>query len=129
MKTKIEFKGNVITISSRHIGTDIPACGGGYKKHHFKIEMECNGRKFKTDWWQPENKMKVCDLRSCLETLCMDSTYGDMTIDEFNSELCYEKVSECIKAYNGCKEILEYFKDLFINPYELGDYLREKYDI
>lgn len=129
METKIEWQGKAITISSHHIGIDTPAWGGGYKKHHFRIEVECNEKKFKTDWWQSGEKMKVDNLRSCLETLYMDATYGDMTIDEFNEELCYDKVSECIKAYNGCKETLGHFKDLFIDPDALGEYLREKYDI
>lgn len=52
-----------------------------------------------------------------------------MSIDDFNSELCYEKVSECIRAYNGCVRQLNEFKDMFIDPYELGDYLREKYGL
>lgn len=106
-----------------------PRMGGEYKKHHFKIEVEYNGRSFKTDYWQPSAKMKVGDLRSCLEMQCMDATYGDLTIDEFYRTLCYENVYECLKAYNGCKETLECFKNLFINPYELGDYLREKYNL
>lgn len=130
MKTKIEFEGITIEISSRHIGFDTPAWGGN-KKHHFKIKVSVPysvvTRDYITDYWQSGEKMKVGDLRSVLETLCSDATYGDMTIDDFNEELCYEKVSECIKAYNGCKETLNAFKNMFINPYKLGDYLREKY--
>lgn len=129
MKTKIEWNGKTIQVSSRHIGIDTPSWGGGYKKHHFKITVEYGGRKFTEDYWQPESKMKVSDLRQVLETMCMDATYGDMSIDDFNSELCYEKVSECIKAYNGCVRQLNEFKDMFIDPYELGDWLREKYDL
>lgn len=129
MKTKIEWNGKTIQVSSRHIGIDTSSWGGGYKKHHFKITVECGGRKFTEDYWQPESKMKVSDLRQVLETMCMDATYGDMSIDDFNSELCYEKVSECIKAYNGCVRQLNEFKDMFIDPYELGDWLREKYDL
>ena len=129
MKTEVVWKGKTLIVSSRHIGFDTPAWGGGYKKHHFKITIECNGRKFTEDYWQPDEKMKVGDLRQVLETMCMDATYGDMSIDDFNSELCYEKASECIKAYNGCVRQLNEFKDMFIDPYELGDYLREKYGL
>jgi hypothetical protein len=129
MKTKIEWNGKTIQVSSRHIGIDTPAWGGGHKRHHFKITIECNGRKFTEDYWQPDEKMKVGDLRQVLETMCMDATYGDMSIEDFNSELCYEKVSECIRAYNGCVRQLNEFKDMFIDPYELGDYLREKYGL
>ena len=129
MKTKIEWNGKAIIVSSRHIGIDTTSWGGGYKKHHYKITIACDEKNFTSDYWTPDAKMNIRGLREVLEMLCMDATYGDMTIDEFNSELCYEKVSECIKAYNGCKEILENFKSLFINPYDLGDYLREKYEI
>ena len=129
MKTNIEWNGKTIQVSSRHIGIDTPSWDGGCKKHHFKIMVECDGNKFTEDFWQPDEKMSVRGLRGVLENLCMEATYGDMSIDDFNSELCYEKVSECIKAYNGCKETLEHFKDLFINPYELGEYLREIYDL
>lgn len=129
MKTKIYWQGKVIVISSRHICIDTPAWGGGYKKHHYKIMVECDGREFTSNYWMPDAKMSVRGLREVLETLCLDATYGDMTIDKFNEELCYEKVSECIKAYNGCKETLENFKNIFIDPHELGNYLREKYDI
>lgn len=65
MKTKIGFNGKTIEVSSRHIGYDYPAWADGYKKHHFKIKMG--------------------DPRSVLETLCSDASYGDRTIDEFNS--------------------------------------------
>ncbi|MGM9777531.1 MAG: hypothetical protein ACI3ZD_04250 [Prevotella sp.] len=129
MKTKIEWNGKAIQVSSSHIGIDTPSWGGGYKKHHFKIMVECDGKKFTEDFWQPNEKMSVRGLCEVLENLCMDATYGDKSIDDFNSGLCYEKVSECIRAYNGCKAILEHFKEMFINPYDLGDYLREKYDI
>lgn len=129
MKTNIEWNGNAIQVSSRHICIDTPIWGGGHKKHHFKITVECDGKKFTEDFWQADEKMSVIGLREVLENLCMDATYGDMSIDDFNSELCYEKVSECIRAYNGCKNTLEHFKEMFINPYKLGEFLRDKYDL
>lgn len=94
MKTKIEWNGKTIQVSSRHIGFDTPAWGGGYKKHHYKIMIECDGKKFTSDYWTPDSKMNVRELLEVLNMLCMDATYGEYTIDEFNGELCYEKVSE-----------------------------------
>lgn len=66
MKTKIEWNGKTIQVSSRHIGFDTPAWGGGHKRHHFKITIECNDRKFTEDYWQPDEKMKIGDLRQVL---------------------------------------------------------------
>lgn len=129
MKTKIEWQDKVIEVSSKHLGIDIPAWSRGYKKHHYKVTIECEGKSFSEDFWCNDAKLSVRNLRESLENICMDATYGDLSIDDFNAELCYESVSECIRAYNGCKRILENFKDMFIDPYKLGDYLREKYDI
>lgn len=91
MKTKTEWNGKDIQVSSRHIGIDTPSWGGGCKKHHFKIMVECDGNKFTEEFWQSDDKMSVRGLRGVLENLCMEATYGDMSIDDFNSELCYEK--------------------------------------
>ncbi len=129
MKTEVVWKGKTLIVSSRHIGIDTPEWAHGYKKHHFKVTVECDGRKFTEDYWQPDSKMKVSDLRQVLETLCSDAIAGDQSIDDFQSEFGYEKASELIRTYNGCKKTLENFKDLFVNPYELGDYLRERYDL
>lgn len=62
MKTKIEWDGNAIQVSSRYIGIDTPSWGGGHKKHHFNITVECDGKKFKEDFWQNEYKMSARGL-------------------------------------------------------------------
>lgn len=129
MKASLNWNGKAIIVSSRHVGIDSPTWAHGHKKHHFKITVECGGRKFTEDYWQPDEKMSVPRLREVLDTLCRDATYGDMSIDDFQSEMCYEKVSECIEAYKGCKKTFENFKDLFIDPYELSNYLIEKYNL
>ena len=129
MKTQVIWEGKTITISSRHIGIDTPQWSHGYKKHHFKITVECDGRKFTEDYWQPDQKMTVRGLREVLECCCSDAISGDMSIDDFQSEFGYEKASELIRVYNACKSTLGKFKYLFIDPYELSNYLREKYDI
>lgn len=129
MKTKIEWDGKTIQVSSRYIGYDNPVWGGGYQKQHFKITVECEGRKFTEDYWQPNRRMTESDLVQVLEMLCSDAFYGDMTIDEFQQELCYGKVSECIQSYNGCVKTLANFKSMYVNPFKLGDYLRETYNL
>ena len=129
MKTKLEFQGREITISSRHKGIDDPFWSKGYKKHHFAIKVECDGKSFKADYWQPNREMKLRNLISCFEMLCSDATYGEMSIDDFAVELCYEKVTECLRAHKACRETFEGFQKLGIDPDELGDYLRETYDL
>lgn len=57
--------------------------------------------------------MKVGDLRGVLEMLCQNVVLGDLTIDEFQSQMGYGKASELLDAYNGCKDMFENFKALF----------------
>lgn len=129
MKTKLEFQGREITISSRHKGIDAPAWSKGYKKHHFRIKVECDGKSFTADYWQKDREITLRNLRSCFEMLCSDATYGEMDIDQFAEELQYEKVTECIRAHKACRETFEGFQKLGLGPYEIGDYLRETYDL
>lgn len=129
MKTKLEFQGREITISSRHKGIDEPFWSKGYKKHHFGIKVECDGKSFTADYWQKDREMTLRNLLSCLEILCSDATYGDMDIDDFAEELCYEKVTECIRAYKACRKTFEDFQKLGLDPDELGDYLMVTYDL
>ena len=128
MKAAINWNGDVIIVSSRHIGIDTPAWGG-IKKHHYKVTIAYRGRSFTDDFWSPNAKMSVGGLREALEIFCSDATLGNLTIDEFQSELSCENASELLKAYNGCKNTFENFKSLFIDPYELGDYIREKFNL
>ena len=127
MKTKLEFHGREITISSRHKGIDEPLWSKGYKKHHFRIKVECDGKSFTADYWQLYREIKLQELLFCFEMLCSDATYGEMDREEFERELCYEKVTECIKAHKACRETFDNFQKLGIDHNELGDYLRETY--
>lgn len=55
------------------------------------------------------------DFKRVMECLLLDkSAYDSCTdIDDFRSEFGYEKVSECLKAYNGCKETSEALDRMF----------------
>ena len=128
MRTKIEWQEKVIEVRSRHIGIDLSPLGG-VTRHHYAITVVSEGKFFKEDYWCIDSRLKVNQLREVLENLCMDATFGDLTIDEFFSDLGYKKISSCIKAYEGCKRILKGFKDMYIDPERLGKYLREKYSI
>lgn len=59
------------------------------------FEYQCN-----TSVTKPTKK----DCLWCL--MCDSSSYESCSgnIDEFQKEFGYEKVSECIKAFNGCKQ-------------------------
>lgn len=132
MRTKIEWQGKTIEVSSRYIGFDKPACGGRFR-HHYKVTIAVQyaggQRAYISDYWQSEKKIRTNDLRSALECYCSDATSGDMSVQDFSEEFGYKDTEQCFRVYNACKEALENFRHLGIDPYELGNYLREKYDI
>ena len=70
--------------------------------------------------------------KNCIEAFEMfisDCISANQSIDDFQSEFGYENVSECIRIYNACKESLEAWKNFFIDPYDLDNWLRDTYDL
>lgn len=56
--------------------------------------------------------------------------YADATdIDDFAETFGYTKVSECLKAYNGCKDEYNNWMKTSINIYEFVDYLQSEYNL
>lgn len=87
--------------SLRHTRFDITFT---YNKKKILFEFQCNASVAK-----PNKK-------DCLGCLWFDSiSYQscDGNIDEFQKEFCYEKVSECIKAFKGCKQNYSKLHSLF----------------
>ncbi|MEY8365773.1 hypothetical protein AALA22_09075 [Anaerovoracaceae bacterium 41-7] len=64
------------------------------KNKRISFEYQCN-----TKYSQP-------DFDSCFYAYLMDAEafMSCQDIDEFSREFGFEKVSECLRAYNGCKE-------------------------
>ena len=126
MRTKIEWNGKTIEVSSRYVGYDTPFCGG-YRKHHFKVtvavQYEGGQRGYISDYWQPEKKIRPYDLRCALECYCSDATSADMSVQDFSEEFGYKNTEKCFRVYNACREALVNFKHMGIDPYELGNYL------
>lgn len=77
-----------------------------YNKKTILFEFQCN-----TIVAQPSKK-------DCLWCLSLDSSSYELSngdIDEFQNEFGYEKASECIKTFNGCKQNYQKFHILFTN--------------
>ena len=132
MRTKVKWNNRTIEVASRYVGFDTPFCGGR-KKHHFVITVSVESntclRQFSSGFWQGEKKMRVMDLREALECFCSDATSGDMTVEDFKDEFGYEDSTQLLRTYNACKEVLHCFRFMKLDPYGLGNYLREKYEI
>ena len=84
-------------------------------KYHTRYEvcLSYRGKTLITDY-QCNNRTKPTkeNVLSCLLSDTM--SYDDYTdIDDFQSSFGYEKVSECLKVYNGCKESSKRMHALF----------------
>ena len=84
-------------------------------KYHIRYEvyLSYRGKTLITDY-QCNKRVEPTkeDVLSCLllDTISYDSCND---IDDFQSSFGYEKVSECIKVYNGCKKSSERMHEMF----------------
>lgn len=80
----------------------------------FDVVVEYKGKKYKTDYQcntscnnDMEKDIVYCLLRDAEAfEYCQD-------IDDFQKEFGYDKVSDCIKAFEGCKKTYEEFQTMF----------------
>lgn len=75
-----------------------------YKKKKIEFEYQCNAI-----FMKPTEKDCLYALLS--DANCHSDSDGD--IGNFRCEFGYEKASECIKAFNGCKENYHKLHSLF----------------
>lgn len=89
-----------------------------FSKMHtrFNITLSYNQQSITFDY-QCNTTMTEPTKKDCLYCLLMDSSSYEYceNIDDFASEFGYEKVSECIEAFNGCKKNYQKLHKLFNN--------------
>ena len=54
--------------------------------------------------WLSGRKQAAPPLADVLDCILSDARVGDMTLEDFEYEFDYKKASECIAAWNGCRE-------------------------
>ena len=84
----------------------------------YEIELNYNGNSYIThftDSVMAYRNNEALDFKQVMDCLLLDKSAYDSCrdIDDFQNEFGYEKVSECLKAYNGCKETSEGLERLF----------------
>ena len=84
----------------------------------YEVELNYNGRTYTTyytDSVMAYRNGEGIDFKRVMECLLLDKSAYDSCrdIDDFQAEFGYEKVSECLKAYNGCKETSEALDRIF----------------
>lgn len=80
----------------------------------FDVVVDYKGKRYKTDYQcntsysdDIEKDIIYCLLRDAESfEFCQD-------IDDFSREFGYDKVSDCLKAFNGCKRTYKAFKRMF----------------
>lgn len=82
----------------------------------YEIKISYNEKSFVFEYQSPGLPKKEEVLESLIGD--MDAYEGTLDIDSFQEEFGYKKVSECEKAYNGCKEISKKMHSIF-SMYEL----------
>ena len=134
MATTINYNGTAILLSSRFVGEDYPKWSKGYKKVHHKITVKTDRASHTFDFWNNDrngHRMSAHDLVEAFEMFLSDGISYDNSrdIDDFAAEFGYEKVSDLLDAWNGCKAAFEAWKEFSIDPYDLSNWLCEKYDL
>ena len=140
--TKLQYKDYEIKLSSRFVGYDLPEWekknSNKHPHHLVKIEIGYHSHVF--DFWgsvmdyrNDVDSMTEKDRIEAFEMFISDCVSVDQnkTIDEFCSEFGYDSsnISECIRVYEACKKELEAWKNFFIDPYDLDNWLRDTYDL
>ena len=127
---EINFDGNKITLSSEYAGTATPWSENYIKQHHI-VKVCVNGTDLQFDYYCNDTSLTDTELANALYCSLSDAMYyADATdIDDFAETFGYTKVSECLKAYNGCKDEYNNWMKTSINIHEFADYLQSEYSL
>jgi len=135
MATTLNFNGTEIKITSKYQGTAKP-WGDKYEKMHHKVTVTTEKSSTTFDFYCNEKKLKAQDLRCAFECFLSDGIAYKNSEDilDFANEFGYttttrEDRTRLRNVYNACKESWEKWVDFYIDPYDLSNWLREKYEI
>lgn len=127
---KINYKGNVIELSSEYQGTAKP-WDGKYEKQHHVVYVDMDDQHTWFDFYcndaclDEEGEVEAFyDFIS--DGICYDNAKD---IDDFQDEFGFTKVSRCIDAYEGCEDAHLKWVPFGIDAIELSNWLQDKYDL
>lgn len=130
METTINYNGTEIILSGEYVGTARP-WGDKYVKQQHNVTVWMGDEHVEFDLYCDDYELGEDGLREAFYCFLSDGiAYSNSRdIDDFQSEFGYTKVSDCIKAYNGCKDTYDKLTSLcVIDIYDLSNSLQETYN-
>ena len=132
MATTIKYHGTEIKLTSKYQGVAYP-WGEKYQKNHYRVFITINGEKVQFEYYtNAVSPLKKDELINAFYCFLSDGIAYDNAKDmnDFQSEFGYTKVSECMKAYNGCKDAYDKWASLCdINIYNICNWMQKKYEL
>lgn len=132
METTINYNGTEITISGEYVGIAYP-WGEKYAKQKHNVTVYIGDEHTEFDFYCNDCELGEDGLREAFYFFLSDGiAYNNARdIDDFASEFGYNKVSDLLRAYNGCKDAWEKWKAICgdIDGYDLSNWLQETYDL
>lgn len=130
MNTTINYNGIIITLESEYVGKATP-WDEKYVKEQHNIKVTIDDKDISFNYFC-NNDLDEDDLILAFYCFLSDGiTYLDhQSIDDFQDAFGYSKVSECLKAYNGCMEAYyKWMEFTDINIFEINNWLQENYNL
>lgn len=129
METTINYNGTEIILNGEYVGTATP--WGNYTKQQHKVTVWIGDEHTEFDFYCNDYELDEDGLHEAFYFFLSDGiAYNNAKdIDDFASEFGYTKPSECIKAYNGCKDAFEKWKSITdIDIYKICNWMQDKYN-
>jgi hypothetical protein len=133
---RIKILNKEFEIKAKNLGEDKPFWDNSYLHYKFRITVKNleNNKKISFLFWDSTNnylegkkELEEEDLILCFKCLLEDaiSFLDNPNIDEFSKEFGFEKVSEALRAFKGCKKQFEKCLKLGLTENEVYDLINE----
>ena len=128
--TTIDFNGVSIKLTSKYQGIAYP-WDGKYAKEHHRVFVTIDGKRIQFEYYCNKHDMDERELINAFFCLLSDGVaYANaQDIDDFASEFGYTKITECVRAYKGCKSAYDKWQKFNLDIYDALNFLQENYDV
>ena len=105
-----------------------------HNDNHYKVKVKNteNNKRTSFDFWQSIANPNMDNEQDLIESFFFfvsDAVYGTYELDEFFNEFGYEKISEGLKAFNGCRSAYNKMLRLLGDKKKIFDLCNELSDI